>query len=177
MIGDRYSVIAYNFLDEEGNPAYWRDIGTINGYYEANMDLVAITPEFNLYDTQWPVRTYQEQFPPAKTVFTGSEDPSRVGRALDSLISNGCIISGGKVQRSILSPNVRINSYSEVEDSILMEGVDVGRHAKVRRAIIDKDVKIPQGAEIGYNLERDKKNFYVTESGIVVVAKKTDIVV
>jgi glucose-1-phosphate adenylyltransferase len=123
------------------------------------------------------VRTYQEQFPPAKTVFTGGEDPGRVGRALDSIISNGCIISGGKVQRSILSPNVRINSYCEVEESILMEGVDVGRYAKVRRAIIDKDVKIPQGAEIGYNLERDKKNFYVTESGIVVVAKKTDIVV
>ncbi len=174
---EEYNTFAYNFIDEDGDPSYWRDIGTIDAYYEANMDLIEITPELNLYDTQWPVRTYQEQFPPVKTVFTGIEEAGRVGQAINSLISNGCIISGGKVQKSILSPNVRINSYSEVEESILMEGVDVGRHAKIRRAIIDKDVKIPQGAEIGYNLERDKKNFYVTESGIVVVAKKTDIVV
>jgi len=177
VTGGKHNVFAYNFVDKDGDPAYWRDIGTIDAYYEANMDLVEITPEFNFYDEEWRVRTYQEQFPPAKTVFTGAEDPGRIGRALDSLIANGCIISGGRVQRSILSPNVRINSYSDVEDSILMEGVDVGRHAKVRRAIIDKDVKIPAGAEIGYNLERDKKNFYVSEKGIVVVAKKTDIVV
>jgi len=171
------NVFAYNFVDEEGDPAYWRDIGTIDAYYKANMDLIEITPEFNLYDTEWPVRTYQEQFPPAKTVFTGLEEAGRIGQAINSLMSNGCIVSGGRVQKSILSPNVRINSYSDVEDSILMEGVDVGRHAKVRRAIIDKDVKIPAGAEIGYNLERDKKNFYISENGIVVVAKKTDIVV
>lgn len=174
---NKYNTVAYNFVDKDGEPGYWRDIGTIDAYYEANMDLVEITPECNLYDTEWPVRTYQEQFPPVKTVFKGGSEPGRVGQALDSLISNGCIISGGKVQRSILSPNVRINSYTEVEDSILMEGVDVGRHAKIRHAIIDKDVKIPQGAEIGYNLERDKKNFYVSEKGIVVVAKKTDIVI
>jgi len=174
---DDYNVYAYNFIDEEGDPAYWRDIGTIDAYYEANMDLIEITPEFNLYDTEWPVRTYQEQFPPAKTVFTGLEEAGRIGQAINSLMSNGCIVSGGRVQKSILSPNVRINSYSDVEDSILMEGVDVGRHAKVRRAIIDKDVKIPAGAEIGYNTERDKKNFYVSENGIVVVAKKTDIIV
>jgi len=173
----QYNTYAYNFVDAEGDPAYWRDIGTIDAYYEANMDLIAITPEFNLYDTDWHVRTYQEQFPPAKTVFTGVEEAGRVGQAINSLMSNGCIVSGGKVQKSILSPNVRINSYSEVEDSILMEGVEVGRHAKIRRAIIDKDVKIPQGAEIGYNMERDKKNFYVSENGVVVVAKKTDIVV
>lgn len=174
---NNYETFAYNFVDEDGDPAYWRDIGTIDAYYEANMDLIEIIPEFNMYDTAWPVRTYQEQFPPVKTVFKGDSEPGRIGQALDSLISNGCIISGGRVQRSILSPNVRINSYSEVEDSILMEGVDVGRHARIRRAIIDKDVKIPQGAEIGYNVERDKKNFYVSEKGIVVVAKKTDIVV
>jgi glucose-1-phosphate adenylyltransferase len=172
---DKYNTFAYNFVDEDGDPAYWRDIGTIDAYYEANMDLIDILPEFNLYDTDWPVRTYQEQFPPAKTVFTGEE--GRVGQAINSLMSNGCIISGARVQKSILSPDVRINSYAEVEDSILMEGVDVGRHAKVRHAIIDKDVKIPQGAEIGYDLERDKKNFYVSEKGVVVVAKKTDIVV
>lgn len=172
-----YKIFAYNFLDDENEPAYWRDIGTIDAYYEANMDLINITPEFNLYDTQWPVRTYQEQFPPVKTVFTGQEEIGRIGLAINSLISNGCIISGGKVQRSILSPNVRINSYCDVEESILMEGVEVGRHAKIRRAIIDKDVKIPANAEIGYNPERDKKNFYLSEKGIVIVAKKTDIVI
>ena len=168
MIGE-YNTFAYDFVDESQKAAYFRDIRTIDAYYKANMDLVSITPEFNLYDTQWPVRTYQEQFPPAKTVFTGSEEGGRVGQVINSLISNGCIVSGGKVQKSILSPNVRINSYSEVEDSILMEGVEVGRYAKIKHAIIDKDVKIPANAEIGYNLERDRKNFYVTESDIVLI--------
>ena len=176
MIGN-CNVFAYNFTDSNGRPAYWRDIGTIDAYYEANMDLVEITPELNLYDAMWPLRTYQEQFPPVKTVFTGQEEAGRVGLAINSLISNGCIISGGKVQKSILSPNVRINSFCDVEDSIIMEGVEVGRHAMIRHAIIDKDVKIPQSAKIGYNLERDKKNFYVSEKGVVVVAKNTDIVV
>ena len=178
MLKKQAKIIAFNFVDENKKEAkYWRDIGTIDAYYEANMDLVQVDPVFNLYDKEWPIRTYQEQFPPAKTVFTGSEEGGRVGQVINSLISNGCIVSGGKVQKSILSPNVRINSYSEVEDSILMEGVEVGRYAKIKHAIIDKDVKIPANAEIGYNLERDRKNFYVTESDIVVVAKKTDIVV
>jgi len=167
---------AYNFVDEnKGGPNYWRDIGTIDAYYEANMDLVRVVPIFNLYDKAWPIRTYQEQFPPGKTVFAGTDEYNRMGLALDSLVSNGCIISGGKVQSSVLSPNVRINSFSEVYDSILMEGVNVGRHAKIRRAIIDKDVEIPADAEIGYNQERDRKNFHVTDSGVVVVAKKTHI--
>jgi glucose-1-phosphate adenylyltransferase len=154
---------------------YWRDIGTLDAYYEANMDLVQVEPVFNLYDHMWPIRTYQEQFPPAKTVFAGDEITGRVGLALDSIVSGGCIISGGQVKRSILSPNVRINSFSQVTESILMEGVNVGRHAKIRRTIIDKDVTIPQGMVIGYDTDEDRKRFFVTDSGIVVVAKRTEI--
>ncbi len=172
----RAKVCVYNFKDENKKEAkYWRDIGTLDAYYEANMDLVEVAPIFNLYDRDWPIRTYMEQFPPAKFVFAGGEDGNRIGAALDSMVSGGCIISGGKVERSILSPYVRINSYAEVLDSVIMEGVDVGRYAKIRRAIIDKDVKIPQGMDIGYNLKEDKKRFTVTESGVVVVAKGTVI--
>ncbi|MFH1269892.1 MAG: glucose-1-phosphate adenylyltransferase, partial [Candidatus Omnitrophota bacterium] len=144
-------------------------------YYEANMDLIRVDPIFNLYDRDWPIRTYEEQFPPAKTVHSGEEITGRIGLVLDSLVSAGCVISGGKVQRSILSPNVRINSYSQVYDSILMEGVNVGRYAKIKKAIIDKDVDIPQGIVIGYDSEEDKKRFHLTETGIVVVAKGTEI--
>lgn len=176
MLKKGLKVYAYNFHDENKKEAqYWRDIGTIDAYYEANLDLIDIDPVFNLYDKEWPIRTLQEQYPSAKTVFSGEEIAGRVGLALDSVISNGCIISGGRVQRSILSPNVRTNSYSQVYDSILMEGVNVGRYAKIRRAIIDKDVNIPQGMVIGYDLEQDKKRFYVSDSGIVVVAKGTEI--
>ena len=154
---------------------YWRDIGTLDAYYEANMDLIEVTPIFNLYDRAWPIRTYQEQFPPAKTVFAGEENPDRMGLVLDSLVSGGCIVSGGRVQRSILSPNVRVNSYSGVHDSILMEGVNVGRYAKIRRAIIDKDIVIPPGTIIGYDHQKDKKRFTISDNGIVVVAKGTEI--
>jgi glucose-1-phosphate adenylyltransferase len=176
MLKKGLKVAAYNFIDENKKEAqYWRDIGTIDAYYEANMDLVQVAPECNLYDATWPIRTYQEQFPPAKTVFSGENETGRIGLALDSFVAGGCIISGGKVQRSILSPNVRVNSYSEVVDSILMEGVNVGRHAKVKKAIIDKDVIIPEGMVIGYNKEEDKKRFYVSEEGVVVVAKRTEI--
>jgi len=176
MLKKGLKVAAYNFRDENKKEAqYWRDIGTIDAYYEANMDLVQVNPVFNLYDREWPIRTLQEQFPPAKTVFSGEEVIGRVGLALDSIVSGGCIVSGGRVQRSILSPNVRVNSYSQVYDSILLEGVNVGRYAKVRRAIIDKDVNIPQGTVIGYDSEEDRKKFYVTDSGIVVVAKGTEI--
>jgi glucose-1-phosphate adenylyltransferase len=153
---------------DPGGTGYWRDVGTIDAYFEANMDLVSVIPQLNLYDPQWPIITYQPPHPPAKTVLV---EKGRSGTALNSIISNGCIISGGSVIRSILSPNVMIHSYVEVEDSILMEGVDVRRYAKVRRAIIDKDVFIPQGMEIGYHLDEDAKRFTVTESGIVVVPK------
>ncbi|MDD4953658.1 MAG: glucose-1-phosphate adenylyltransferase [Candidatus Omnitrophica bacterium] len=176
MLKKGMKVCVYNFLGENKKKArYWRDIGTIDAYYEANMELVQVDPVFNLYDKEWPIRTYQEQFPPAKTVFSGERDHSRVGLVLDSIVSGGCIISGGKVLRSILSCNVRVNSYSEISDSILMEGVNVGRHAKIKRAIIDKDVNIPEGTIIGYDPKDDKKRFHLTESGIVVVAKGTEI--
>ncbi len=176
MLKKGLKVAAYNFIDENKKEAqYWRDIGTIDAYYEANMDLVEVDPVFNLYDKEWPIRTYQEQFPPGKTVFSGEEVTGRVGLALDSFVAGGCIISGGRVQRSILSPNVRINSYSQVYDSILMEGVNVGRHAKIKHAIIDKDVVIPQGMVIGYDPAEDRKRFFVSESGVVVVAKGTEI--
>jgi len=169
-------VYAYHFVDEnKGDEPYWRDIGTIDAYWEANMDLVSVKPIFNLYDKDWPIRTYQEQYPPAKTVWAEEEPGGRCGVALDSLVSGGCIISGGRVQRSILSPRVRINSYAEVYESILFEGVEVGRHAKIRRAIIDKYTYIPPGMKIGYNLEEDAKRFTVTESGIVVIPKETRI--
>lgn len=170
-----HRVFAHAFRDENKHASqYWRDIGTLDAYFEANMDLVQVTPLFNLYDRSWPIRTYHEQWPPAKTVFA-DEATGRLGTVLDSLVANGCIISGGRVQRCVLSPNVRINSFSEVYDAILMEGVDVGRYAKIRRAIIDKDVVIPRYAQIGYNLEEDRQRFHVTEGDVVVVAKGTVI--
>ncbi|MDD5594711.1 MAG: glucose-1-phosphate adenylyltransferase [Candidatus Omnitrophica bacterium] len=176
MLKKGLKVAAFNFIDENKKEAkYWRDIGTIDAYYEANMDLIEVDPVFNLYDREWPIRTFQEQFPPAKTVFSGDEVTGRIGLALDSLVSGGCIISGGRIGRCIVSPNVRVNSYSQVYDSILMEGVNVGRYAKIKRAIIDKDVTIPQGMVIGYDLDEDRKHFFVSDSGIVVVAKGTEI--
>jgi len=163
---------AYNFKDENKKEAkYWRDVGTIDAYWEANMDLVSVDPLLNLYDMAWPIRTCQSQNPPAKFVFAQETKGGRLGIALDSVVSPGCIVSGGRVQNSVLSPNVRVNSYSEVYESILLENVDIGRHCKIRRAIIDKDVKIPPGAEIGYNHEEDKKRYFVTPTGIVVIAK------
>jgi glucose-1-phosphate adenylyltransferase len=165
-------IAAYNFFDEKKKePIYWRDIGTIDAYYEANMDLVQEKPVFNLYEKDWSIRTYQEQFPPAKIVLLARKKISQARLVLGSLISVGCVISGAKVQNSILSPDVRINADAEVYDSIIMEGVNVGRRARIKRAIIDKDVKIPEGMVIGYDLKKDKKRFYVSESGIVVVAK------
>jgi glucose-1-phosphate adenylyltransferase len=168
MIG-KDQVFALDFrLGDFGGTGYWRDVGTIDAYYEANMDLIAVTPQLNLYDSRWPILTYQPPSPPAKTVWI---EEGRVGTALNSIISNGCIISGGNVKRSVLSPRVKIHSFTEVEDSILLEGVDVGRKARIKRTIIDKEVQIPPGMEIGYHLDEDAKRFTVTASGIVVVPK------
>jgi glucose-1-phosphate adenylyltransferase len=165
-------VYSYQFYDENKKAAkYWRDIGTLDAYYEANMDLCQVNPEFNLYDPEWPLRTYQPQAPPAKFVF--AED-GRKGEALDSLISPGCIVSGSRIQGSILCPNVRVHSFCSVEQSILMPGVRVGRHARVRRAIIDRDVLIPRGAMIGYHLDEDRRRHTVTEDGVVVVTVDED---
>jgi len=149
---------------------YWRDIGTIDAYYQANMDLASVNPIFNLYDKSWPIRTYEGQYPPAKTVFA-DEDKGRAGKALDSIICSGVIISGGRVERSILSPGVRVNSYAQVDKSILFHNVVVGMRAKVKRAIIDKDVRVPDGMKIGYDLEKDRKQFFVSDRGIVVIPK------
>jgi glucose-1-phosphate adenylyltransferase len=162
------SVFAYPFHDEKEN--YWRDIGTLDSYYEASMDLVKVDPAFNLYDSFFPIHSSTQPRPPAKMVFAGGET-NREGIAHDSLICNGCVISGGRIERSILSPDVRINSYSLVEDSILFHRVEIGRYAKIRRAIIDKDVKIPPGFSVGYSLEQDSKRFTVTDSGVVVIGK------
>jgi glucose-1-phosphate adenylyltransferase len=165
-------VFAYNFIDENRKAAkYWRDVGTLDAYWEANMDLVSVDPLLNLYDHDWPIRTHQSQNPPAKFVFAQEKKGGRLGVALDSIVAHGCIISGGRVQNSVLSPNVRINSYAEVHDAVLMENVDIGRHCKIRRAIIDKDVLIPPGTEIGYDLDQDRKRFHVTPTDIVVIGK------
>ena len=165
-------VCAYNFMDENKKEAkYWRDVGTIDAYWEANMDLVSVDPLLNLYDADWPIRTYQAQNPPAKFVFAQEEKGGRLGIALDSIVAPGCILSGGRVRNAVLSPNVRVNSYAEVHDSILMENVDIGRHCRIRRAIIDKDVLVPPGTEIGYDPDADRKRFHVTPSGIVVIGK------
>jgi glucose-1-phosphate adenylyltransferase len=159
---------AYPFYDENKKAAkYWRDIGTIDAYYEANMDLCHVNPEFNLYDPEWPLRTYMPQWPPAKFVFA---EEWRRGEAQDSMISHGCIVSGSQIFGSILCPNVRVHSFCTIEQSILMPGVRVGRHARIKRAIIDRDVHIPRGATIGYHPDEDRRRHTVSEDGVVVVA-------
>ena len=164
-------IVAYQFVDMNKKQAmYWRDVGTLDAYYESNIDLVQVEPLFNVYDRKWPIRTYQLQYPPAKFVFN-QETSGRRGIAVDSLVSDGCIISGGVVERCILSPNVRVNSFAEVQDSLILEGVDIGRYAKVKNAIIDKDAKIMPYAAVGYDKELDRKRFTVTPKGIVVVEK------
>ncbi len=168
----KHRVFAYDFRDENRKEVlYWRDIGTIDAYYEANMDLVAVDPVFNLYDREWPIRTYHEQYPPAKTVFAGDYEGGRKVEALDSLISSGCIISGARVVRSILSPGVFVSDNATVENSILMGGVHVGKGAVVRNAIVDKRVRIPGGFQLGVDHKADRKSFTVSEGGVVVVPK------
>jgi glucose-1-phosphate adenylyltransferase len=171
---NRVPVYAYNFMtnriygDSEHNLSYWRDVGTLDAYYEANMDLRDARPHLNLYNPNWPLRTAYYNQPPAKFVFN---EEGRRGQALHSVISEGCIVSGGTVRNSVLGRSVFVHSYSEVDDSILMDYVEIGRHARVRHAILDKNVYVAEGEEIGYDLERDRKRFFVTPTGIVVVAK------
>jgi glucose-1-phosphate adenylyltransferase len=171
MIG-RSRVYAFKFHDENRKAVqYWRDIGTLDAYWEANMDLVAVDPLFNLYDQTWPLRTYQGQFPPAKFVFAQDFQGGRMGVALDSIVCGGCIISGGRVQNSVLSPNVLVMDHADVRESVVMENVVIGEHCRIRRAIIDKDVIIPPKTEIGYDTKADRSRFTVTESGLVAISK------
>jgi glucose-1-phosphate adenylyltransferase len=180
MVRSGCRVFAYDFAtnrvpgEDERGAGYWRDIGTIEAYWKSQMDLIEIHPQFNLYNSRWPVRTGWTQDPPAKFVFR-DEAQARVGIATDSLVSNGSIISGGRIHRSVVGVGCRINSFSEVEESVLFERVRVGRHARLRRCIIDKDVEIPPGAVIGYNLEEDRKRFFVSDEGIVVIPKRAQL--
>lgn len=167
---DENRVFAYTFVDENRKgTAYWRDVGTLDAYFEANMDLVATDPQLNLYDEAWPIRTYQPNAPPPKFVFAGSE---RRGSSLDSIVCSGSIVSGGQVERSILGPRCRVNSYAHVQDSILFAGVNIGRHARIRRSIVDKGVTIPPGIEVGFDPVHDRaRGFTVTESGLTIIPK------
>jgi len=175
MLEAQDKVYAYSFYDnsipamEPHERGYWRDVGAIDSYYEANMDLISVTPQLNLYNYQWPILTNQGNLPPAKTVF---DSEGRRGHNLDSLVCGGCVTSGSVVRRSILGPSCRVNSYASVEDSILFDNVDIGRKAKIRKAIIDEGIVIPEGMEIGFDHEQDReRGCMITESGIVVVTK------
>jgi len=173
MLAAGKKVCAYSFEDDEtGEELYWRDIGTIESYYEANMDLCSVHPRLDLYNPDWPIQTYFRSLPPSKTVFaTEDGDKKRVGKALDSLISPGVIISGGEVVNSILSPKVRVNSFSSVKNSVIFHAVDIGRHARVKHAIIDADVRVPEGETVGYDLKKDQQRFTVSSNGIVIIPK------
>lgn len=171
---DKHLVRAFPFRDKNsGSSLYWRDVGTLDAFYEANMDLISVNPELNLYDQSWPIRTYLPLDPPPKFVFADTDwNPPRAGYAMDSMISGGCIISGGLVRRSVLSRQVRVEEYASIEDSILFDNVQIGKGAKIRRAIIDKGVQIAPGEQIGFDQEADiAKGYTVTETGITVIAK------
>jgi glucose-1-phosphate adenylyltransferase len=175
-LAGKASMYAYNFErnripgDVEDSLPYWRDVGTIDAYYEANMDLNQVKPDLNLYNREWPVRSTSYPDPPAKFVF---EEEGRRGEALDSIVSGGCILSGGLVRRSVLGRGVRVHTGAEVEGCVIMDNCDIGRHAKLRRAILDKNVRIPEGATVGYDLKADgARGWHVTESGIVVIGRE-----
>jgi glucose-1-phosphate adenylyltransferase len=168
MLGKR-KMMAYSFVDENRKQAlYWRDVGTLDAYYDANMDLCSVSPTFNLYDKNWPMRTRMRQYPPAKFVFG---ETGRTGMAVDSIITAGVIISGGTVSNSVVSEDVRVNSYSEVDASIIFSHVTIGRHCRIRRAIIDRHVHIPEGTVIGYDQVGDKQRYFVTPSGLTIVTR------
>ncbi len=165
----KYKMQAYNFVDENKQEAlYWRDVGTLEAYYDANMDMAAVSPIFNLYDKSWPMRTRVRQYPPAKFVFG---EPGRTGMAINSVISAGCIVSGAVVRNSVLSQDVRVNSYSEVDSSVVFSHVNIGRHCRIKKAIIDRDVHIPEGTVIGYDQNEDRRQYFVTPSGLTVVTR------
>ncbi len=162
-----HRVLSYRFRDvQKGEEAYWRDVGTVDSFWEANMELISITPHLNLYDKDWPIWTYQEQLPPAKFVFNNDE---RRGMAVDSMVSGGCLISGAKVSNSLLFSNVKVNSYSELDQAVVLPNVDIGRHCLIKKAVLDKGCIIPPNTNIGYNLAEDAKRFHVSENGIVLV--------
>jgi glucose-1-phosphate adenylyltransferase len=172
MLGKK-KMVAYSFVDENKKQAlYWRDVGTLDAYYDANMDLCSVSPIFNLYDKSWPMRTRVRQYPPAKFVFG---EPGRSGMAVNSVITAGVIISGGMVTNSVLSQDVRVNSYSEIDASILFSHVNVGRHCRIRRAIIDRDVHIPEGTVIGYDPVEDKRRYFVTPTGLTIVTRDASL--
>ena len=166
-------MVAYSFVDENKQEAlYWRDVGTLDAYYDANMDLISVSPIFNLYDKNWPIRTRVRQYPPAKFVFG---EPGRTGAAINSVITSGVIISGAQVSNSVVSQDVRVNSYSEVDASIIFSHVNIGRHCRIRRAIIDRDVQIPEGTVIGYDPVEDKRRYFVTPSGLTIVTRDASL--
>jgi glucose-1-phosphate adenylyltransferase len=168
LLGQK-KMMAYSFVDENKQQAlYWRDVGTLDAYYDANMDLCSVSPTFNLYDKSWPIRTRQRQYPPAKFVFG---EPGRSGMAVNSIITAGVIISGASVYNSVLSQDVRVNSYSDVDQSIIFSHVNIGRHCRIRRSIIDRDVHIPEGTVIGYDPIEDKRRYFVTPSGLTIVTR------
>ena len=170
-------VYAYPFTDENKNGLnYWRDIGTLDAYWEANMDLVQISPEFDLYDKNWPIRTYKAQYPPAKTIYKKDFPGERTDMILNSIVSDGCIISGARVEGCILSPDIRVGSNTEIYDSIIMEDVRIGQNVRIRKAIIDKSVNVPDNMNIGYNRDEDIRHFTITDSGIVVVRKEMQLI-
>ena len=165
----RFKVHAFNFVDENKQKAlYWRDVGTLDAYYEANMDVAGVSPTFNLYDKSWPMRTRPYQYPPAKFVFG---EPGRTGMAINSIVCSGSIVSGSVVRNSVVSHDVRVNSYADVDSSIVFSHVNIGRHCRIRHAIIDRDVHIPDGTVIGYDANEDKKNYFVSGSGLTVVTR------
>lgn len=180
MVKNGQRIFAYDFAtnqvpgEDAYNRGYWRDIGTVEAYFEAQMDLISIHPLFNMYNERWPIRTGVTHDPPAKFVFR-DEAQARVGIATDSMVSHGCIISGGRIHRSVLSVGCRVNSFSEVEESILFERVRIGRNARIRKCIVDKDVEIPPGEQIGYDIEADRRRFFVTDNGIVVIPKRAKL--
>ncbi len=164
---DRMRVFAFPFRDREsGTQAYWRDVGTVDAFWQANLELIDVTPELNLYDSDWPIWTYQEQLPPAKFVF---DDDGRRGTAVDSMVAGGCVVSGSVVRHSVLFSNVRVHSFCDISHSVIFPGVDIARHCKIRNAILDRGCQLPEGSEIGFDLNEDRKRFHVSEKGVVLV--------